>query len=122
MSLTYNGSTAGTTVANPPILAQSFSMSGQVPNSGGLTGGKLWFYTSTNVPSDLTSTGAIADGYALGMRVGDVVLGVQSSAGSSSPIVWLGVVGSQSSGALASNNYLSSGVSLSSNILTSTAV
>ncbi len=122
MALTYNGSTAGATSANPPILAHSFSWAGKIENSPGLTGARLWFYTSTNIPSDMTSSGSIADGYALGMRTGDVVLGVSATAGSSSPIVWLAAVGLQSSGSDVSNNYKSSGVSLSSNYLTSTAV
>lgn len=121
MTLTYNGATAGTTLANPPILLEA-SWNGFIQNSPGLTGGKIWFYTSTNVASDLTSTGSIADGYAIGMRTGDLVLGVTAAAGSSSPIAWMGVVGAQASGTTVSNNFASSGVSLSSNVLTSTAV
>lgn len=121
MTITYNGATAGATSANPPICLEE-TWNGGVQNSPGLTGGKIWFYTSTNVASDLTSTGAIADGYAIGMRTGDIVFGVTASAGSSSPICWMGVVGSQASGTTVSNNFASSGVSLSSNVLTSTAV
>ena len=120
MALTYNGATAGSTSANPPIMLESMSWNGSIQNSPGLTGAKAWFYTSTNLASDLTSTGAIADGYAIGMRTGDIVFGVSATAGSSSPICWMGVVGTHSSGA--SPNYISSGVSLSSNVLTSTAV
>jgi len=122
MALTYNGATAGTTLANPPILAHSFSWNGSVPNSPGLTGAKLWFFTSTNVVADLTAPGAIADGYSLGMRVGDILLGVSASAGSSSPIAFLGVVGLQASGSTAIPGLNTSGVSISSNFMTSTMV
>jgi hypothetical protein len=121
--MTYNGATAGSTSMNPPILALSPSWNGSILNSPGLTGGKVWYYTSTNVAADLTAPGAIADGYALGMRTGDLLLGVTAAAGSSSPICYMGVVGLQSSGTSASSPWMaSSGVSLSSNVLTSTAV
>lgn len=111
MTITYNGTTAGSTSQNPPsVLAEVIG--GQFGNSPGLTGGKLWLYNSTNVIVDLTAPAAITDGSALGMKTGDPVIVVQSSAGSSAPIVALGVVGLVTA---------SSGASLSSNVVTSTA-
>lgn len=111
MTITYNGSTASSTAANPPlVLVGSLA---NVTNSPGLTGGKFWFYTSTNVAVDMTAPAAFIDGAALGMKVGDVVCGVTAAAGSSSPILYFGCVGLVTA---------SSGASLSSNVLTSTAV
>ena len=112
MTITYNGTTAGSTSQNPPSVLSEI-MGGAVTNSPGLTGGKLWFYTSTNVIVDLTAPTAFSDGAALGMKVGDPMIVVQSSAGSSAPIVALGVVGIVTA---------SSGAGLSSNVVTSTAV
>lgn len=112
MTVTYNGSTAGSTSANPPVDLTSV-IGGKIANSPGLVGGKIWFYTSTNVAADMTAPAAFGDGAALGMGVGDIVLGVTASAGSSSPIFYAGVVGLVGA---------SSGASLSSNVVTSTAV
>ena len=112
MPITYNGTTAGSTSQNPPQVLVG-TISGTVPNSPGLTGGKVWLYSSTNVIVDLTAPTAFTDGSALGMKVGDPVIVVQSSAGSSAPIVALGVVGLVTA---------SSGAGLSSNVITSTAV
>lgn len=110
MTITYNGTTAGSTSQNPPsVLAEVIG--GQFSNSPGLTGGKLWLYSSTNVIADLTAPNAITDGAALGMKAGDPVIVVTSSAGSSAPIVALGVVG-----------LIGTGAGLSSNVVTSTAV
>ena len=120
MTMTYNGATAGSTLANPPICVGAMSWNGSILNSPGLTGARAWFYTSTNVVADMTSSGAIADGYALGMRPGDVLFGVTASAGSSSPIFYAGVVGLV--GTPSTLTGISSGAALSSNVLTSTAV
>lgn len=111
MTITYNGTTAGATAANPP--QEMICTVAGVPNSPGLTGGRIWFYSSTNVAADLTAPTAFSDGAALGMKVGDIVFGVTSSALSSSPIGFMGVVGLVTA---------SSGAGLSSNVLTSTAV
>jgi len=89
--MAYSGSTAASSVANPPRL-----LVGQVaslPVSTGLStatatqhqqGGQLWFYSSTNKSTDILAAGFFSDGKALGMHPGDIVLGNQfSSAGSS---------------------------------------
>jgi len=89
--MAYSGSTASSSVANPPrLLAGQVS---SIPNTTGLStatatqhqqGGQLWFYSSTNLTTDITAAGFFTDGKALGMKPGDVVLGNQySSAGSS---------------------------------------
>lgn len=113
MGLTYNGATAGSTLANPPVILDSV-IGGQLPNSPGLLGAKVWFITSTNAATDFSGTlNAINDGIALGVKAGDVLIGVTATAGSTSPILYLGVFVSSAA---------STGVALSSNVLTSTAV
>lgn len=97
MALTYVGTTGGSTSANPPVELAG-AISGQVPNSQGLTGAKLWFYSSTNAATDMGTTGAFSDGYPLGMRLGDVVIGVTATAASTAPILWLGAIGLSSAG------------------------
>lgn len=110
MTATYNGTTAGSTSANPPnLLAQV--MSGSVSNSPALTGAKLWHYTSTNYSTDVSNgaTAVITDALALGMKAGDLILGVTSTAASTVPFIWMGCVTSVStSGAVISTNVLSS--------------
>ena len=112
MTITYNGSTAGSTASNPPSVL-AMAMGGAIANSPGLTGAKVWFYTSTNTAADMySSSAAIPDGYDLGMRTGDIVLGVTASAASTTPIGYFGVVSYAASGV---------GACLSANAVTSTA-
>lgn len=122
MALTYNGSTAGSTVANPPLVVAQ-TIGGKFPwVTSGTTdatveygsGGKIWFYSSTNLCTDLSSTAqvnAFSDGIALGMKRGDVLIGVQTSAGSTSPTLFLGVISASAA---------STGFSLTTGYITST--
>ena len=81
MTMTYFGATAASTAANPPVLLYSV-VGGQIQYPGVLTasakGGKVWFYSSTNAPTDVDDAGAISDGGALGMKPGDVLIGVMN--------------------------------------------
>ena len=122
-TVTYNGSTAGSTSANPPVLLAA-AMGGHVQNattgSGagiaklptGAVGAKLWMYQSTNVYSDIFAAATFNDGYALGMAPGDAILMVQTSADSTAPVISLGVL-------VTSNG--STSFTVSSNCLSSTA-
>lgn len=122
MTLTYNGSTAGSTLANPPVLLAaalggrlSWVTSGSTvaPGTYG-SGAKLWFYASSNdLYTEITGAAAFNDGVALGMSIGDVIIAVKTTAGSTAPIVGLGVL--VTSGG-------STSFTCSSNIVTSTAV
>lgn len=109
MTVTYNGTTAGSTSQNPPVLIAQ-AMAGSISNSPGLTAAKLWFYTSTNASTDLSDTsGGFSDGYGLGMRAGDVVICVQATAGSTLPITTVGTVGASSTaGAFLTTSVISS--------------
>ena len=110
MSITYVGTTFGSTSANPPSLL--FSGVGSFITAS-VPGARVWKYNSTNAAVDMTAPAAFLDGALLGMKVGDLVLGVTCSAGSSAGIAYMGVVGLVTT---------SSGAALSSNVITSTAV
>ena len=49
-----------------------------VPIRGG--GASLWMYTSTDVHTDVDATDYFSNGYALGMKVNDVVIVTKTSA------------------------------------------
>ena len=121
MTITYNGATAGTTLANPPVLMKSaiggklqYVTSGSTvaPGTYG-SGAKIWFYSSSNSAAEMAGAAAIGDGPSLGMTIGDIMLGVTTTAGSTAPIFFAGVL--VTSGG-------STSFCLSSNVITSTAV
>lgn len=124
MALTYNGSTAGSTLANPPVLMWSaigghvqFASSGSTAGVSnlpvGASGAKLWFYSSTNNGlTEMNAAAVFSDGPALGMSIGDVLIGVFSSAASTTPFVYIAALTCTAG---------STSMSLSSSILTSTA-
>jgi len=90
--MAYSGTTAASSLRNPPRLVSGGALYGQptstglstAPSSPNVQGGQIWYYCSTNKTTDLTATGFFADGYNLGMRPGDLVIATQfTSAGSS---------------------------------------
>jgi len=120
----YVGSTATSTAANPPVVLASViggriqwantgttSVLGNLPT--GAAGGKLWFYSSTNLGTDSAAAAFFNDGVALGMSAGDVLIGVYSTAASTAPYIYAGVL---------VTSVGSTSFALSSNIITSTAV
>lgn len=101
--MAYYGSTQLSSLANPPrqLIApmaatpttvggtQTLTTQGasvNVPGGGG-GGGGLWFYTSTNLTTDLTAASFFSDGFYIGMKAGDVVMGSQLSASAGSSVV-----------------------------------
>lgn len=89
MTMTYSGSTAGTTSANPPVMLYAV-IGGKIQYPGVLhtsttlaRGGKVWFYSSTNAPADVGGAGVFTDGGNLGMAPGDVLIGVVTGQGGS---------------------------------------
>lgn len=98
MGMAYSGSTAAT--PNPPqCISQPLTR-----GSSALTGNKsqLWLYQSTNLTTDLTAAGFFSDGYTLGMRPGDVVMGSQYTSAGSSVITFQGSIASVTTGGAAS--------------------
>lgn len=99
MTVTYYGSTGGTggtSAANPPLhIAGGIGSPSTGQEAGGLGwlhGNKVWFYSSTNAPADMAGVAAFSDGYALGMKAGDLVLGITASGGTTTAYPWMGVI------------------------------
>lgn len=113
--MAYSGTTAASSVSNPPRMVVGASI-GEVPGTTGLStapaspgnqGGQMWFYSSTNLTTDLVASNFFSDGYYLGMRPGDLVMGVQfSSAGSTVTTFQGAVTGVSTSGASLSTGSL----------------
>lgn len=83
--MSYVGSTAASTVANPPnrldngLLSQS-----QIDESTSVAeGGSVWTYTSSNLTTDLTASNFFTDAKRLGMRNGDILISATYSTESS---------------------------------------
>lgn len=112
--MAYSGSTAATSVANPPrcIIQPMASNQGTTglttaPDVPSAQGGALWFYCSTNATTDLTASNFFSDGYYLGMKPGDMVFGCQfTSAGSSVQTFMGAITGVSTSGASLSTGSL----------------
>ena len=108
--MSYYGTTQASSVANPPrqliapfatnaaiagsteYLSTQGSTAANNPNAPGGGGGGLWFYSSTNATTDLTATNFFSDGFYLGMRAGDVVMGNQFSSLGSSVTTFVGSI------------------------------
>jgi len=83
--MAYSGSTAASTLANPPNRIDNALLSARNINesTSALEGGSLWTYTSTNLAANLLTTGFFSDADRIGMRNGDVVIAVNYSTESS---------------------------------------
>lgn len=80
--MAYFGTTAASSVANPPMRV--FGSLGGALNQTSTTGagGSVWLYGSTNPSTDLTSANFFTDAFYLGMRQGDLVMWYGSSGSS----------------------------------------
>jgi hypothetical protein len=108
--MSYYGTTQLSSLANPPrqliapfatnpalvgsteYLSTQGSTAANNPNGPGGGGGGLWFYASTNLTTDLTAANFFSDGFYLGMRAGDVVMGVQYSSLGSTVTTFQGAI------------------------------
>lgn len=108
--MAYYGSTQASSIANPPrqliapfannpalsgstqFLSTQGSTAANNPNGPGGGGGGLWFYSSTNLTTDLTAANFFSDGFYIGMRAGDVVMGNQYSSAGSTVTTFLGSI------------------------------
>lgn len=113
--MAYNGSTAGSTLANPPVLMFS-GMGGRVLNNGSTLGGtgagmglQMWLYSSTDSSTAPFAANYFTDAKALGMKAGDVIL--QVGATGSTVGVSIAVLGAVTTSGAA---YASSGAQISS--------
>lgn len=108
--MAYSGTTAASSVANPPRLltapmAVNPALAGSTnflttqgstyannANAPGGGGGNLWWYASTNLTTDLVASNFFSDGFYLGMRAGDMVMGAQYSSLGSTVTSFLGAI------------------------------
>ena len=108
--MSYFGTTQLSSVSNPPrqliapmavnpalvgsteFLSTQGSTAANNPNGPGGGGGSLWFYASTNLTTDLTAANFFSDGFYMGMKAGDMVMGAQFTSLGSSVITFLGAV------------------------------
>lgn len=112
--MSYFGTTQASSIANPPrqliapfatnqaiagstqFLTPQGSTAANNPNGPGGGGGGLWFYSSTNLTTDLVAANFFSDGFYIGMRAGDCVMGNQFSSLGSSVTTFVGSVASVS--------------------------
>lgn len=108
--MAYSGSTAASSVANPPVrMAGPLTMGSTAgPNP---RGGSLWWYHSSDGSTVVSAANYFTDAYYLGMRPGDVVMGsYQSTVGSTSGYSYrLWCSGVSTSGASFSTGQMSTG-------------
>lgn len=108
--MSYFGTTQASSLANPPRqliapLANNAALIGSTeflstqgstatnnPNGPGGGGGALWFYTSTNLTTDISAANFFSDGFYLGMRAGDLVTGSQFTSLGSSVVTFTGSI------------------------------
>ena len=99
--MAYTGSTAASSIANPPIcltgngLTPYYNAAANVLGSSLQTtqpfngGTNLWRYTSSDASTLAQGAGYFTDGLSLGMRIGDLIAIVaQTSLGTSPTMSW----------------------------------
>ncbi len=92
--MAYAGSTAASSVANPPIrIGGGMAATCNTLSTGG-NGCQLWLYNSSHSSTQLTDTAFFTDAYYLGMKKGDVVMFMGSTG--SSAAVGMGILGAVS--------------------------
>jgi len=111
--MSYVGSTAASTVANPPnrVTQGLMSQSNYNESTSISNGGSLWTYNSSNLTTDLVVANFFSDGHTLGMRNGDILIAnTYSTESSTGQIVIIGtIVGLSTSGAsMSSEGFISS--------------
>ena len=111
--MTYAGSTAASSVANPPRCVFGADMFGKrstgIHSSTVVNGRKLWMHNSTDSSTDFITALYFTDGYYLGMTEGDLIMGAVCTGSSVS--VYVGVIGAVTTGGCAiasSGGHLSS--------------
>ncbi len=74
--MAYSGTTAATSVSNPPSRIDNALLSQRnIRESTGIgEGGSVWTYSSTNTTTDIAASSFFSDAGTLGMRGGDIVI------------------------------------------------
>lgn len=100
--MSYSGSTAASTVVNTPKRVDSGLLASRSirESTSVAEGGALWVYNSSNLTTDLTSSGFFSDAGDLGMRNGDILISATYSTQSSTGhILVIGMVAFDSTSA-----------------------
>jgi len=101
--MSYLGSTALSSVANPPVLMARAGLAptNNVASTSVAEGMGLWYYNSSNLTTDITSANFFTDAKRLGMRNGDSMIAATFSTESSTGhVLTIGMVtGVSTSGA-----------------------
>ncbi len=105
MADNYVGSTAASSVSNPPrCLVPRFAgapnstqLSTAVPSDGGASpyrtqGGALWLYSSSHLTTDITTANFFTDAWYIGMRPGDIVMTLSWTTAGSSMVFGIGAL------------------------------
>lgn len=108
--MTYRGTTAASTLTNPPMAMFAPALGGINRNTTeAYAGRRLWLYNSTHGTTEIMTTGFFTDAYYMGMKQGDIVLGFSNTG--SSVAVFMGVIGAVTTNGAAiasTGGYLSS--------------
>ena len=89
--MAYSGTTAASSVSNPPIQIARAVGGGLNTLSTVGTGGGLWMYNSSHSSSQLTDANFFTDAKKLGMKQGDGMIFMGSTG--SSGAIGLGLIG-----------------------------
>lgn len=107
--MAYHGTTAASSLSNPPIKLISGVGNYNYQSTGHGGGRQVWLYNSSNATSDVQAANFFTDAKYLGMRQGDIILGTVATGSSVS--FYAGVISSVTT---AGANLASSGGFLSS--------
>jgi len=94
--MAYLGTTAASSIVNPPRVVQPLDVA-RIGSSAGPLAARLWLYASTGTSSDPFTANYFTDALQLGMKEGDIMLYVgRISTVASSAVLGMGVVGAVS--------------------------
>lgn len=93
--MAYSGTTAASSLANPPRNVAGTNMWGDrstsVISSSKLVGQGLWLYNTTDGSTDMASVTYFTDAFYIGMKEGDVIMGAICTG--TSATFYAGVIG-----------------------------
>ncbi len=91
--MAYKGSTELSSAANPPRQIMSGMWGTRSTNilPSTVGGQSLWMYNSTDSSTDFITANWFTDGYYIGMKEGDLIIGAVTTGSSAS--VYMGVIG-----------------------------
>lgn len=94
--MAYKGTTELSSIANPPRSVSPAMWSRRsttVLSATAVCGQNLWMHNSTDSSTDFISTTYFVDGFYLGMKEGDIIMGAVCTGTGTSVSVYLGVIG-----------------------------